>query len=81
MTSVNAVGIRADATDKEDHTLGDANTNPKTQVSMFPKNKTAIEMFSLLAAVQGINQFAQLFLQHVFVQESLVWIVMTESKT
>ena len=77
MTSVNVVGIGADAADEGDNTFWVANTNPMAKGSMLPKNKTAIEMVSLLTIVERIIQHTKLALKHIFVQESLAWIVVT----
>ena len=79
MTSVNVVGIRADAMDEgDDNTFWDANTNPTAKGSMLCKNKTPIEMISLLTAVKRIMQGTKLTLKHVFVQESLARIDVTD---
>ena len=77
MTSVNVVGIRADATDEGDNTYRDANTNPSAKGSMLPQNKTVIKMISFLTAVERIMQGIKLTLKHIFVQESLVQVAVT----
>ncbi len=52
MTSVNAVGMGADATDERDNTFWDVNTDHPAKDSMLPQNKIAIEMIFLLAMVK-----------------------------
>ena len=63
--------------DEGDNTFWDATTSPPAKSSMLTKNKTAIEMNSLLTAVKRIKQCTKLTLEYVFVQASLAWIVVT----
>ena len=56
MTVVNVVGIGTNAADKVNNALWDANSNPPSKGSMLPKNKTAVEMISILTAVKGVRK-------------------------